>query len=148
MAILRTFVLRSADDWRALAELVRELGPTQASKGAPLLVHVAVKRAQRRLDQNARMWADVLEQIAAQAVSNGRRYSAESWHEEMKKRHLPDMAASGVEKWRYAADGGRDLAMSTGDLNDEEFDQYLMAIQADAADRHGVTFYSREEQPV
>lgn len=144
--MLATFTLRSADDWRRLVKVVRQHGPELAAKGTPLQVHLALKKARRRDVLNRFMWADVLAQISEQAVAGGKRYSAESWHEEMKRRHLPDTCAKGVEKWRINADGSRDLAMSTGDLDDDEFTDYLLAVQADAADRYRVTFYSYEDE--
>lgn len=146
MPIIGTITLRDASDWRRLADLVREHAGQMAARGTPLRVIVAEKRAPRGPTRNAFMWADVLEQIAAQAVANGRYWSAETWHDEMKRRHLPEVCAKGVEKWRYLPDGSRELAMSTGDLDDDEFDAYLMAVQADAATRYGVEFRERQTE--
>lgn len=144
MAIVHSITLRDVSDWRNLVDLVRQHAGPMAAKGTPLRVLVAIKRSARSKGRNAWMWADVLEQIEEQAVVNGRRWSAEAWHDEMKRRHLPDVCAKGVEKWRFHADGSRELVMSTSDLDDDEFDAYLMAVQADAATRYGVVFMDRE----
>lgn len=145
MPHLATITLRTAADWQRLVAMVREAGPELAAKGTPLQVHVGIKKAPRRDILNRFMWADVLRQISEQAQAGGRRYSAEAWHAEMKKRHLPERCAKGVEKWRYEGDT-RILQMSTSDLDDDEFEAYLEAVQADAADRHLVTFHSHEDE--
>lgn len=145
MPVLATITLREPSDWRQLVEYVREHAGPMAARGTPMQLLVVKKMSKRRDALNRLMWKGVLEQIAAQAVSNGRRYSAETWHDEMKRRHLPDVCAKGVEKWRYE-DDRRVLNMSTGDLDDDEFHDYLLAVQAYAADRYLVTFTDREEQ--
>lgn len=147
MPIMATFTLRTPADWRSLVELVRQHAGPLASRGTPLRVVVAEKRANRTLDQNAFMWADVLEAISRQARVGGRWHSAESWHLEMKMRHLPDVNAKGMAKWRHHADGSRELVMGTGDLDHDEFNTYLLAVQADAAVEYAVVFGDREDAP-
>lgn len=145
MAILAAITLRSPADWRKLVDLVRPLAGPLAQRGTPLRVLVAEKRASRRIELNAFMWAGVLEQIARQVCVRGQWFAAETFHEYLKRKHLPDRCASGVEKWAYHADGTRSLRMSTSDLDDEEFSDYLLAIQAHAATEWGVTFTERDE---
>lgn len=144
MPLLADVTLREPDDWRRLVDVVREHAGPMASRGTPLRVLVSQKKAPRSLARNAFMWADVLEQISRQARVGGRWHSPEDWHEEMKRRHLPETNARGMSKWAYHDDGTRDLAMGTGDLDDDEFDAYLIAVQADAAIEYGVTFNERE----
>ena len=145
MPILATFTLRDPADWRGVVELVRQHAGPMASQGTPLRVMVAKKLAIRALVLNAFMWADVLEAISRQARVAGRWHSAESWHQEMKMRHLPEVNANGMEKWRYYADGSRDLVMGTGDLDGEEFSEYLLAVQGDAAAEYGVVFDAHQQ---
>ena len=146
MPILATFTLRDPADWRGVVELVRQHAGAMASMGTPLRVMVSKKVASRSLALNAFYWADVLEAISRQARVAGRWHSAESWHQEMKMRHLPEVNANGMEKWRYYADGSRDLVMGTGDLDGEEFSEYLLAVQGDAAAEYGVVFGNREQE--
>jgi hypothetical protein len=140
MPALATITLREPADWQRVVKIVREHAKQMADKGTPLRLIIGKKVAPRSLTRNAFMWADVLEQISQQARANGKRYSPEAWHEEMKRRHLPEVNAKGQPKWRYLEDGTRELAMSTGSLDDDEFDLYLLAVQADAATEYGVIF--------
>ena len=145
MPILAAFTLRGPADWRGLVDLVRQLAGPMASRGTPLRVMVAEKRASRRLELNAFMWAGVLDQIAQQLCIGGQWFSAEAIHEHLKREHLPQRCASGVEKWAHHADGTRSLRMSTSDLDDDEFSDYLLAIQGHAASEWGVVFNERDE---
>ena len=145
MPILAAITLRNPDDWRRLVDLVRPLAGPLASRGTPLRVVVAEKRASRRIELNAFMWAGVLEQIAQQACPGGRWFCAETWHELLKRECLPEHCAKGIEKWAHHADGTRSLQMSTADLDDAEFSDYLLAIQGHAASEWGVVFNDREE---
>lgn len=145
MPLLAAITLRSADDWRRLVDLVRPLAGPLASRGTPLQVMVAEKRASRRIELNAFMWAGVLDQIAQQACPGGRWFAAETWHELLKRECLPDRCARGIEKWQYRADDTRSLRMSTTDLDDDEFADYLLAIQGHAASEWGVVFTDRDK---
>lgn len=142
---MASFTLRTIDDWHRLVEVVRQHAGPLASRGTPLRVTVAEKRAGRRLEQNAFMWAGVLDQIAQQLCIGGRWFSAETIHEHLKKLHLPERCAKGVEKWAYHADGTRSLQMGTSDLDDAEFDLYLLAIQGHAASEWGVAFTNQQD---
>jgi hypothetical protein len=145
MPILAAITLRTAADWRRLVDLVRPLAGPLASRGTPLRVLVAEKRASRRVELSAFMWAGVLDQIARQLCIGGQWFSAEAIHEQLKRECLPDRCASGVEKWQYHADDTRSLRMSTTDLDDDEFSDYLLAIQGRAASEWGVVFAERDE---
>lgn len=145
MPVLAAITLRTAADWRRLVDLVRPLAGPLASQGRPLRVMVAEKRASRRLELNAFMWAGVLDQIAQQLCIDGQWFSAEAIHEHLKKLCLPDRCAKGVEKWQYHADDTRSLRMSTSDLDDDEFADYLLAIQGHAASEWGVVFTDRDD---
>lgn len=145
MPILAAFTLRGPADWRGLVDLVRQLAGPMASRGTPLRVMVAEKRASRRVELNALMWAGVLDQIARQACPAGQWGSAEAWHELLKRECLPETCAKGVDKWQYHADDTRTLRMGTSDLDDDEFADYLLAIQGHAASEWGVVFTEKDE---
>lgn len=145
MPILAAITLRSHADWRRLVDLVRPLAGPAAQHGTPLRVVVAEQADARRSEQNRFMWAGVLEQVAAQVFVGGRQFNAETWHELLKRECLPERCAKGVEKWEHHNDGTRSLRMSTADLDDVEFGQYLLAIQGHAAAEWGVVFNDRDE---
>ena len=90
----------------------------------------------RTTKQNKRYWSrGVLKQIAEQAVINGRQYSAEVWHELMKKKfiglvELPD---------------GSVIGQSSRDLSTTQFGEFCEQVEAHAASELGVTFYDLPE---
>ena len=145
MPLLAAITLRTADDWHGLVSIVREHAGPMAALGTPLRVMLAKKVARRRDVLNRLMWAGVLDQIAQQVCIGGQWFSAEAFHEYLKAQCLPETCAKGVDKWAYHADDSRSLRMSTGDLDDEEMADYLLAIQAHAAIEWGVVFTDREE---
>lgn len=91
-----------------------------------------IGRMKRTTQQNRRYWSrGVLAQIAEQAVVGGRQFSAEIWHELMKKKfiglvELPD---------------GSVIGKSSRDLSTVEFAEFCAAVEAYAASELGVTFY-------
>ena len=142
---MAAITLRTPDDWRRAVAIVREHAGPMAARGTPLRLVVAQKHATRRSELNAFMWAAVLDQIAAQLCIGGQWFNAETIHEHLKRQHLPEVCAKGIEKWAHHADGTRSLQMSTGDLDDAEFTDYLLAIQGHAASEWGVIFADRDE---
>jgi len=138
MTLARTFILRSPEHAQSLMAFVRSNARELADQGTPLQVRVSIYRRSRSTEQNALMWVR-LTQIAEQAWVGGKQFSAEAWHEHFKRELLPEETASGVSKWRDLPRGGRELAMSTTDLNVAEFGDYLTALEAYAASELGVT---------
>ena len=90
----------------------------------------------RTTKQNKRYWSrGVLAQIAEQAVVNGKQYSAEVWHELMKKKfiglvELPD---------------GSVIGQSSRDLSTTQFSEFCSQVEACAATELGVVFYDLPE---
>ena len=93
---------------------------------------LTIKRRKRTTRQNRRYWGrGVLAQIAEQATVNGRLYSADIWHEFMKKKfiglvELPD---------------GSVIGQSSRDLSTAQFSEFCSQVEAYAATELGVTFY-------
>lgn len=145
MPIMTAFTLRTPDAAQQLVAFLRQHAGAMARLGTPLRVLVAKKMAERTLAQNGFMWAGVLDQVATQVCLQGQWFCAETWHDWLKQKCLPDTCARGVEKWQYHADGTRSLLMSTSDLDYDEFDTYLLEIQAHCAIEYGVAFTNREE---
>ena len=97
---------------------------------------LTISRRKRTKPQNARYWGKgVLAQIAAQAVVNGRLYSAETWHEQFKRDFI------GFDE----LPNGQIVGKSSKDLSTTEFSEFCTAVEAFAATELGVTFYELEE---
>lgn len=143
--MLRTFVLRDGTIAAGLVAFLKEHAGPMVAAGTPLQVTVAKHRRTRSNEANAFMWAAVLTPISLQVQVAGRWFSADTWNEQLKRDHLPEICAAGVEKWDVLPDGSRELRMSTSDLNTEEMALYLNEVQARAASEWGVTFTERDE---
>ena len=90
------------------------------------------KRTQK---QNRRYWGrGVLAQIAEQATVNGRLFSAETWHEQMKRQFI------GVEE----LPNGEVIGKSSTKLTTAEFCDFCDQVEAFAAQELGVRFVDLE----
>ena len=125
----------------------------QAIRNAPIdptmplefLIREQVKG--RKLDQNALMWAGPLKDIAEQAWVDGRRFSADVWHEYFKAEYLPEehdpeLTKEGYAKWGIDPAGKRVLVGSTTQLTRKGFSEYLEQVHAHGASL-GVMFHAR-----
>lgn len=89
----------------------------------------------RTKPQNKRYWGrGVLAQIAEQAVVGGRLYSAEVWHEQMKRQFI------GFDE----LPNGQIVGKSSAGLSTAEFSDFCTKVEAHAATELGVTFYDLE----
>lgn len=96
----------------------------------------------RKLTQNDLMWVGPLKCIAEQGWVEGRKYSADVWHEHFKTEHLPDEddlefdpthVKDGYRKWDVTPGGKRVLVGSTTQLTVKGFSVYLEKMHADGA---------------
>lgn len=127
MSESRSIIIRS--------EAIRSVA-TAAIKSLPVLpetpfeVVIRPYKAKRNLEQLALYWLRLAD-IEGQAWIDGKRYAADPvLHEHCKREYLPDVSASGEEKWTYMPSGERILNMGTGDLNVKEFAGYLTQVEA------------------
>jgi hypothetical protein len=143
---------------------IRLIGPVQVSAAQSLLGNVPIDQKKpiecvireeptiRSLDQNARMWAGPLRDIADQAWLSGRQFNDELWHEHFKKEFLPDenklspdelaLRVKDPENYRkFGVDPGGDRVCigSTTQLTKFGFGEYLTQIEAVGAEL-GVQF--------
>jgi len=96
---------------------------------------LTVSKRKRTSPQNRRYWGNgVLAQVAAQAVVDGKMYSAENWHEYFKRMFI------GVEE----LPGGQVIGKSSTELDTAEFSEFCSQVEAYAASELGVTFYELE----
>lgn len=92
---------------------------------------VTVKFRLRSSRQNKRYWGQgILAQIAAQAVSDGRLYSAENWHEVLKRMFI------GIEQ----LPNGHIQGMSSTKLSTAEFCEFSDQVEAYAVTDLNVRF--------
>jgi hypothetical protein len=103
----------------------------QALQGSGRWV-LSVTRMKRTSKQNKRYWSKgVLAQISAQVAVNGKRFSAEVWHEQFKRMFI------GVEE----LPNGDVIGKSSTQLDTAEFSAFCDQVEAYAATELGVTFY-------
>lgn len=142
---------------------IRLVGETQREAAIAALRHVPIdserplelilreEKKGRSLDANALMWAGPLREIAEQAWVDGRQYSAEVWHEAMKRWYLPEetdaeferMVKDGYVKWAILPVNGEPVLIgSTTQLTKYGFSVYLQQVEAHGASL-GVLFQAR-----
>ena len=144
----RTFRLVGHEQVNLLSAVVRNL-PVDAAK--PLEVIIREEKRPRKLDQNALMWAGPLRDIAEQAWVHGKQFSAEVWHEHLKREFLPDdmddnfhedHVNDGFRKWEWTPKGERVLIGGTRQLTVKGMAAYLEQVYAYGASL-GVQFGAR-----
>ena len=128
-------------------------------QNAPIGIEIVAREVvkARKPDQNARMWRGPLRDMEESAWFNGRQYSADVWHEYMKREYLPedddvDLArkvkdVSKWHKWAYTPKGDRILVGSTTQLTVRGFAEYMEAIYAFGAGL-GVMFSASPNEAV
>lgn len=143
----RTIVLRGEEQrQRALAAIQHlPLDPE-----LPLQLVISEYKPPRRPDQNALMWAGPLKDIAEQAWLDGRKFSAEAWHELLKQELLPedfdpDLCREGYQKWTITPRGDRMLTGTTTKLTVKGMAQYIEQLHAFGASL-GVQFHANPKE--
>lgn len=133
------------------AESQREIA-LAALRNAPLGIEVGLREPVkvRSLDANSLMWAGPLKDMAEQAYVGCRSYSAEVWHEHLKKEYLPEeyderYTKDGYRKWDTGPDGSRILVGSTTQLTKAGFSIYLEQVYAFGASL-GVEFHANPRE--
>jgi hypothetical protein len=143
----RTIYLKAEQQRETLLALVRNL-PLDNEK--PLQVTIEEFRQPRKLDQNALMWAGPLSDISEQGYLQGKRFSAEAWHEMFKIEFLPEefdpvMCRDKYKKWEYTPAGERVMVGSTSMLTVKGFALYLEQVMAFGANI-GVQFHANPNE--
>jgi len=129
---VRTFVLRDPEHAKQrLAYIKANAGP-QAAARKPLVITVDIYKARRTSDQN-RMLHALLNDIAEQAVIDGKQFDVETWKDWIKRRFI------GIEEVTMP-DGSRlDKSISTTTLNVGEFSELIERVRAWAINDLGIT---------
>ena len=127
----RTFILRDPEHAKTMMDFIKANAGPQAAAQKPLVVTVDVYKARRTGDQN-RLLHVLLNEIAEQAVIDGKQYDVEVWKDWIKRRFI------GIEEVTLP-DGTRlDRSMSTTDLNVGEFSELIERVRAWAINDLGI----------
>jgi len=128
----RNFVIRNADNARALWNFIKENAAAMIEQGRFIAVRVYEWKPQATDAQRALIWI-INQQMEEKAWIKAKRYEADIWHEQFKREFLPDETRKGVKKWLVLPNGERSLHMSTEDLDREEKSTYIDQCIAYAA---------------
>ena len=142
----RSILITSEKSLETVAQVLRYL-PIDNKKPIEIVIREHVKK--RKLDQNALYWSGPLKDIADQAYIDGRQFSIDTWHYDLKSEFLPEDCEliteelvkniSTYEKWSVTPRGDRILTGSTTDLSVKGFAQFLEQVYAYGANL-GVQF--------
>jgi hypothetical protein len=115
----------------------------------PVMISVDTITKQRTRSQNDMQWAGMLEDFANQAQLGGRFFSAATWHEYLKEKHLPEHWIEGETltdyvKWIEMPGGHLKMVGSTKKLTILGFSNYLEKCYAFGGGL-GVRFTSTKE---
>lgn len=121
---------------------------------APLGIEVVFRQhhKKRTRESNSFQWAGMLRDFVEQGWVDGRQFSAQVWHEHLKRTFLPEQPEHGVtlkgyEKWGVLPSGEMILTGSTTKLTTRGMAQYLTQCMAYGAQELGIRFTdSRGEQ--
>lgn len=125
--MLRVFVLYGDTQAKSLWAFLRQNWQALAEQGKPLSVTVTEHKSKRSGEQNKRYWS-ILNEIADQSWVAGKQFSADAWHEHMKRKLI------GTED----LPGGGNIGISTASLSVAEFCDYMTKVEAYAASELGV----------
>lgn len=145
--ITRKILLGAERQRDTLLALVQHL-PIDPIRPLEIVVREEVKA--RKMDQNALMWVGPLADMAEQAWIENRKFSAEVWHEFLKKEFLPEefdpeLCKEGYAKWDFDPAGDRVMVGSTTQLTIKGFSQYLEQVFAFGANL-GVQFHANPNE--
>lgn len=143
----RTITLVSTVQRETLRKLAENL-PLDAARPLEVVIREQVKA--RKPDQNALMWAGPLRDMAEQAYIDGRRFSADVWHEFLKRELLPEqfdpeLCKEGYRKWDFDPSAARVLVGSTTQLTIKGMAQYIEQLHAFGANL-GVQFHANPNE--
>lgn len=139
---LRRVMLREPEQVERAIAVLRN-APLDPIKPLEFIVREEVKA--RKPDQNALMFAGPIRDIAEQAWLDGKQFSAEVWHEYMKRQFLPDqfdteLCLEGYVKWESDPAGDLVMVGSTKMLTVRGFSLHLEQVFAFGASL-GVEFH-------
>jgi len=100
-----------------------------------MVVELKKYTKQRSTGQNAMVWVALLADFSMQVEIDGRKFSPEVWHEQLKRNFLPDefdeeLTLPGYKKWDFLPDGSMKMVGSTTKLTTKGMSEYIEACYA------------------
>lgn len=126
----RLFVLQEAGQLATLVGFLTQNWLTCAHEGRVLAVLVTFNDTPRTEAQNRFYFKAIVSKIAEQVWVDGRRHSAEAWHEQFKRQFIGLIDLP----------GGGSAGMSSTGLGKKGFNDFMKAVEAYAATELGVVF--------
>lgn len=119
----------------------------EAGPGYEVIIRPVTKT--RSSTQNAAQWAGLLKDFSTQVCIDGHYYSPDEWHDELKKRFLPDhyepgKTLEGYVKWKEQIDGSLKCVGSTTKLTKSGFSDYMEQCYHYGAERFSIRFTTNE----
>jgi hypothetical protein len=128
---MKCFVIRKVEN---LAVCTAYLTEHWAKANPPLRVEIEPEGKTRSKASNSRYFAGVITPISEQVWLEGRQYSKEAWHETAARKFL------GVVDLPH----GERMAISTANLSQKAFDEYVYQVEEWAQRELGVSFVEPE----
>ena len=129
--MLRTFVLRTDGNAKALWGFLKSNWASCAQQGKPLAVTVSEHKSKRSVDQNKRLHA-ILQAIAEQAWVGSKQYPMETWKEAARRRLI------GTEEVDLPDGTRMERGISTTTLDVAAFSEMMDRLEAWAVTELGV----------
>ena len=123
-------ILRDRERARAIWHRIGAALGAMIDRG-PVELILRPAKSKRSIEQNRRYW-ELLAQMAAAIVIDGRRFSPEVWHEHLKREFI------GREELILPTGEIEQRGISTTTLNVSDFGDYMTRIEAWCATGHGV----------
>jgi hypothetical protein len=125
----RTIILRNELNAKTLWNELKKW-PEQAAANKPIQVVISVWRPIRSNAANKRYWAILTEIQEVMRVVQGRWFSTETLHQFFRDRFAP----------RIDDPDGKPVPISTSEMTVDQFDEYVSAIEAYAAQELDMEF--------
>lgn len=140
---VKTFILHDDAAVHRMVAYLRTHRKPAAESGHPLQCTIAPFHPTAHNAQRRELWGYIIKPTSEQARVGGVQWVPDAWYALLKEQFLPDECAKGVPKWRDLPNGGRELAMGFGDLNEREADTFLLECRAYVTQELGVELPER-----
>jgi hypothetical protein len=132
--LYREFTINGPAVWQMVKELMREHAKAYIDRGTPIRLIVTTEERRRSVESNAHYWGVILRAIAEQAWVNGNQFTADTWHEYYAEQYCPRVEVTLPSGEIFSR------RMSTSEMKQKEFSDYVTRVQANAATEHAVQF--------
>ena len=136
---------------KAKQACIKEIQAIDTGLTPVMVVEITTFRKTRTNEQNALMWAGMLNDFAEQVFIDGRQFSKNIWHEYLKEMFLPEIPESEITrknyvKWVTLPNGKKILNGSTTGLTTKGMDIYLTKCYSYGAQELEIKFSASPNQ--